>query len=140
MVALTVQGATWSAQPYSLNLNFSFLNRISLLLVSNSYSFVLKRLGGPLFRPKIGIKIPDPAGNRIRAAGMDDSDSADYAMATDLCKHFNFFILAFLSCYHLSCDESHTISCIVCDKYKHLIFVGLCCLLKIKWWYFIWRT
>ena len=35
---MTVQGTTWLAQRYSLNLNFSFLNWILLLLISSSYS------------------------------------------------------------------------------------------------------
>ena len=35
----------------SLNLNFSFPNRISLLLTSSSYPIVLRRLGGPRSRP-----------------------------------------------------------------------------------------
>ena len=35
----------------SLNFNFSFLNRISLLLISSSYPIILTRLGGPLPDP-----------------------------------------------------------------------------------------
>ena len=35
----------------SLNLNFSFLNRISLLVILSSYPVVLTRLGGPRSRP-----------------------------------------------------------------------------------------
>ena len=46
-----VQGALWLAKRFSLNLNFSFLNRISLLLISSSYPIVLTRLGGPRSRP-----------------------------------------------------------------------------------------
>ena len=34
--------------------------------------------------PKIGILIPDPAGNRTRAAGLEGRDSTDHAMATDV--------------------------------------------------------
>ena len=34
--------------------------------------------------PRIGIKIPDPAGNRTRAAGLEGRDSTDHAMATDI--------------------------------------------------------
>ena len=34
-----------------LNLNFNFLNRNSLLLLSNSYPIVLSSLGGPRSRP-----------------------------------------------------------------------------------------
>ena len=41
----------WLAKRVSLNLNFSFLNRISLLLILSSYPIVLTRLGGP---------VPDP--------------------------------------------------------------------------------
>ena len=48
---MAVQRALWLAKRLSLNLNFSFLNRISLLLISNSYPIVLTRLGGP---------VPDP--------------------------------------------------------------------------------
>ena len=46
-----VQWALWLAKSLSLNLNFSFLNRISLLLISSSYPIVLTRLGGPHSRP-----------------------------------------------------------------------------------------
>ena len=48
---LAVQGALWLAKRLSLNLNFSFLNWISLLLISSSYPIVLTRLGGPRSRP-----------------------------------------------------------------------------------------
>ena len=41
----------------SLNLNFSFLNWISLLLVSKSHPIVLTRLGGPCSRPYTYRKI-----------------------------------------------------------------------------------
>ena len=44
---MAVQGVFWLAKRLSLNLNFSFLNRISLLLISSSYPIVLTRLGGP---------------------------------------------------------------------------------------------
>ena len=70
-------GAKWLVQCYSLNLNFSFLNRISLLLISSSYSFDLMRLSGPHARPKVGIKFSDTARNRIRVAGMEGRDSTD---------------------------------------------------------------
>ena len=33
--------------------------------------------------PRIGIKIPDPAGNRTRADGLKGRDSTDNATATD---------------------------------------------------------
>ena len=33
--------------------------------------------------PRIGLKIPDPAGNRTRAAGLEGRDSTDHATATD---------------------------------------------------------
>ena len=33
--------------------------------------------------PRIGIKIPDPAGNRTRAAGVEGRESTDHATATD---------------------------------------------------------
>ena len=33
--------------------------------------------------PRTEIKIPDPAGNRAWAAGLEGSDSIDHAMATD---------------------------------------------------------
>ena len=32
--------------------------------------------------PKIGIKIPDPAGNRTRVAGLEGRDSTDHVTAT----------------------------------------------------------
>ena len=44
---MAVQGALWLAKRLSFNLNFSFLNRISVLLRSSSYPIVLIRLGGP---------------------------------------------------------------------------------------------
>ena len=34
--------------------------------------------------PRIQIKIPDPTGNRTRAAGLEGRDSTDHATATDL--------------------------------------------------------
>ena len=34
--------------------------------------------------PRTEIKILDPAGNRIRAAGMEGRDSTDHAKATNL--------------------------------------------------------
>ena len=40
-----------------LNLNFSFLNRILLLLISNSYPIVLTMLGGPRSGPYSSRKI-----------------------------------------------------------------------------------
>ena len=33
--------------------------------------------------PRTEIKIPDPAGNRTRATGLEVSDSTDHATATD---------------------------------------------------------
>ena len=33
--------------------------------------------------PRIGIKIPDPAGKQIRASRLEGSDSSDHATATD---------------------------------------------------------
>ena len=33
--------------------------------------------------PMTGIKIPDPAGNRTRAAGLEGRDFTDHATATD---------------------------------------------------------
>ena len=41
----------------SLNLNFSFLNRILLLVISSSYPIGLMRLGGPRSRPYTTRKI-----------------------------------------------------------------------------------
>ena len=32
--------------------------------------------------PRIEIKIPDPAGNRTRVAGLEGRDTTDHAMAT----------------------------------------------------------
>ena len=54
---MAVQGALWFAKRLSLNLNFSFLNRISLLLISSSYPLVLTRLGGTRSRPYTSRKI-----------------------------------------------------------------------------------
>ena len=34
--------------------------------------------------PRIGIKIPDPTGNRTRVAGVEGRDSTDHASATDV--------------------------------------------------------
>ena len=48
---MAVQGALWLAKRLSLNLNFSFFNQISLLLISSSYPIILTRLGGPRSRP-----------------------------------------------------------------------------------------
>ena len=39
---------------------------------------------GHTLNPRTEIKIPDPAGNRTRAAGLEGRDSTDHAMATDL--------------------------------------------------------
>ena len=47
----------WLAKHLSLNLNFSFLNWISLLLIPSSYLIVLTRLGGPRSRPYTSRKI-----------------------------------------------------------------------------------
>ena len=33
--------------------------------------------------PRTEIKIPDPAGNRTRASGLEGRDSIDHTMATD---------------------------------------------------------
>ena len=38
---------------------------------------------GQTHSPRIGIKIPDPAGNRTRAIGLEVKDSTDHATATD---------------------------------------------------------
>ena len=54
---MTVQGALWLAKRLSLNLNISFLNWISLLLISSSYPIVLTRLGGPRSTPCTSWKI-----------------------------------------------------------------------------------
>ena len=40
--------------------------------------------------PRIGIKIPDPAGNRTRAAGLEGRDSTDHATATDILMSISF--------------------------------------------------
>ena len=45
---MAVEGALWLAKRLSLNLNFSFLNRILLFLISSSYPIVLTRLSGPI--------------------------------------------------------------------------------------------
>ena len=62
---MAVQGALWLTK--RLSLNFSFLNRISLLLISSSYPIVLAGLGGPRSRPLYFQKIFwGIAGNRTR--------------------------------------------------------------------------
>ena len=46
--------------------------------------------------PRTEIKIPDPAGNRIRAAGLEGRDSTDHATVTDvkfILEHFFMFNL-----------------------------------------------
>ena len=48
---MTAQGALWLAKYLSFNLNFTLLNRISLLLISSCYSVVLTRLGETPSRP-----------------------------------------------------------------------------------------
>ena len=63
---ITVQGVIGIMQRYSLNLNFSFLNQISLFLISNSYLICPRKTKWTLFQTKIGIKIPDLSGNRTR--------------------------------------------------------------------------
>ena len=45
---MVVQGDLWLAKRLSLNLNFSFLNHISLLVILRSYPIVLLRLRGPV--------------------------------------------------------------------------------------------
>ena len=54
---MAVQRALWLAKHFSLNLNFSFLNWILLLLISSSYPIVLTRLGGPRSRSYTSRKI-----------------------------------------------------------------------------------
>ena len=41
---------------------------------------------GHIPNPRTDIKIPDPAGNRFRVAGLEGRDSTDHATATDLIK------------------------------------------------------
>ena len=55
---MAVKRAFWLVNHLSLNLNFSFLNRISLLLISSSYPIVLTRLGGPRSKSYTFRKIP----------------------------------------------------------------------------------
>ena len=45
----------WLAKHLSRNLHFSFLNRISLLLISGGYPIVLTRLGGPITDPIVPL-------------------------------------------------------------------------------------
>ena len=54
---LAVQGDLVVSKALSLNLNFSFLNCISLLLISSGYPIGLTRLGGPSSRPYTSRKI-----------------------------------------------------------------------------------
>ena len=51
---MAAQRAMWLAQRYFLNLNFSILDRFSLLLISSSYSIILTKLSRP--RPRYGLK------------------------------------------------------------------------------------
>ena len=53
---MAVQGALWLAKRLFLNLNFSFLNWISLLLISSSYPIVLTKLSGPHSDPTLPEK------------------------------------------------------------------------------------
>ena len=39
------------------------------------------RLSKPHSRPKVGIEIPDIAGNWTQATGVEDRESADYVIA-----------------------------------------------------------
>ena len=54
---MALQGALWLAKRLSLNLNFSFLNQISLVLISSIYEIILTRLGGPRSGPNTSWKI-----------------------------------------------------------------------------------
>ena len=54
---VAARGALWLAKRLSLNRNFSFLNQISLLLISSSYPIVHTMLGGPRSRPYTSRKI-----------------------------------------------------------------------------------
>ena len=38
---------------------------------------------GHIPNPRIEVKIPNPTGNRTRAAGLEGRDSTDHAMGTD---------------------------------------------------------
>ena len=73
---------TLLAQRYSLNLDFGFVNWISLL-ISNSYLVVLTRLSEHRSRSKLEIKIPNPAWNRTRVAEVEVRDSTIYATLAD---------------------------------------------------------
>ena len=59
----------WQCKAWSLNLNFSFLNHISLLIISSSYSIVFKRLGEPHSRPYIPWKISRISRNQTQDLG-----------------------------------------------------------------------
>ena len=48
---------------------------------------------GHAHNPRTEIKIPDPAGNRTRAAGQEDRDSTDHATATDIYFYTNLNIV-----------------------------------------------
>ena len=41
--------------------------------------------------PRTEIKIPDPAGNRTQAAGLEDRDSTDHATAMDESNSLRYF-------------------------------------------------
>ena len=54
---MTVQGALWLVKRLSLDLNFSFLNRISLLLISSSYQLSSRGWVEPIPDPILPEKI-----------------------------------------------------------------------------------
>ena len=54
---MAIQGTLWLEKRLSLNLNFNFLNRISLLLIQIANLIVLVRLAGPRSRPYTRRKI-----------------------------------------------------------------------------------
>ena len=51
---------------------------------------------GHMPKPRIGIKIPDPAGNRTQAAGLEGRDSTDHATATNVVNFCIFFHLKYV--------------------------------------------
>ena len=63
--------------------------------------------------PRIGIKIPDPAGNRTRAAGLEGRDSTDHTTATD---HNIFKSLIYIN----NCGQNN----LSCNLYLKLLYMS----------------
>ena len=80
----------------SLNLNFSFLSRISLLLISSSYPVVLTSLGGPRSRPYTSRKISRVYHREWTGDLLDGIRRANHytKQAVKLCTIYNVYLFA----------------------------------------------